>query len=95
MILKRRQERPKKAQLVIRVLGHLLSYAKHQFGDRVEGRSYRERDDGERMDNWTGEIMILMKVYGDLSCVYGCNEVGSMIDNDNLALPYLKKCSLF
>jgi hypothetical protein len=29
----------------------MISYAEYQFGDRVEGRSYRERANGERMDN--------------------------------------------
>lgn len=30
-----------------RVLSHVLSYAEFQFGDRVVGKSYRERRNGE------------------------------------------------
>jgi len=42
-------ERPKKMQLDIRVLEHLISYSEHQFGDRVPGKAYRERGNGEHI----------------------------------------------
>jgi hypothetical protein len=43
VILETRQERNKEMQLHIRVLVHLICYAEDQFGDRVEGQSYRKR----------------------------------------------------
>jgi hypothetical protein len=49
-------ERPKKIHLDIRVLGHLIVYAKHQFGDRVPGKAYPERKKGHRISNWKVEI---------------------------------------
>jgi hypothetical protein len=84
-------ERPKKMQLDIRVLEHLISYSEHQFGDRVPGKAYRERKDGDRIDNWTVEIRILIPIYSNLVNVYSTDESLSMIDSDNLRLPYLEK----
>lgn len=34
----------------VTVLIDLIAYAKHQFGDRVEGLLYRERRNGDRID---------------------------------------------
>jgi hypothetical protein len=45
-------ERPKKTQLDIRVLEHLISYAEYQFGSQVPGKAYRERGNGEQIDDW-------------------------------------------
>jgi hypothetical protein len=55
-----RDEKFEKKVLCIRVLKHLISYAEYQFGSRVPGKDYRERENGERIDNWTVEIQILM-----------------------------------
>jgi hypothetical protein len=86
-----REERPKKTQLGIRVFGHLISYAEHQFGDRIPGKSYRERGDGDRIDNWKVEIEILIPIYCNLLDVYSTDESLSMIDSGNLRFPYLEK----
>jgi hypothetical protein len=51
VIFETRQERNMKMQLHIRLLVHLICYAEHQFGDRVVGKSYRKRGEGERMEN--------------------------------------------
>jgi hypothetical protein len=75
----------------IRVLGHLISYAEHQFGDRVLGKAYRERGSGERINNWSVEILILHSIYKDLIDVYRKNESLSMVASDNLTLPYCQK----
>jgi hypothetical protein len=88
------EERPKKLQLDVRVLGHLTSYAEHQFGDRIPGKSYRERGDGDRMDNWKVEIEILIPIYDDLVNIYSTDEslsMLSMIDINNLRFPCLEK----
>jgi hypothetical protein len=42
----------KNKQQKLIVVGHLLSYADHQFGNRILGKSYRERGNGERINNW-------------------------------------------
>jgi hypothetical protein len=48
---------------VIRVLEHLLSYAEYQFGTEVEGKIYREREDGEHMSNSDVDLRILNCFY--------------------------------
>jgi hypothetical protein len=63
-----------------RVLEHLLSYAKNQFGNQVAGIHYRERQDGERIDNWTVDIVILYGIYKKLIARYTEGEhLGRMI----------------
>jgi tetratricopeptide (TPR) repeat protein len=84
-------ERPKKMHLDIRVLEHLISYSEYQFGDRVPGKAYRERKDGDRIDNWTVEMGILMTIYNNLVNVNSTDESLSMIDSNNLRLPYHEK----
>jgi tetratricopeptide (TPR) repeat protein len=86
-----REERPKKTQLGIRVFGHLISYAEHQFGDRIPGKSYRERGDGDRINNWKVEIEILIPIYCNLLDVHSTDESLSLIDSGNLRLPYSEK----
>lgn len=48
-------KRPEEKKVDIRVLVHLISYAEFQFGDRIPGKAYRERENGERTDNWRVE----------------------------------------
>jgi Tfp pilus assembly protein PilF len=81
----------KNKQQGIRVLQHLISYATHQFGDRVSGKAYRERITGERMDNWRVEIKILSPIYFNLIYVHTEDEALSVIDCDNLTFPYYEK----
>jgi hypothetical protein len=83
--------RPKKMQLDTRVLEHLISYSEHQFGDRVPGKAYRERKYGDRIDNWTVEIGILIPIYNDLVTVNSTDESLSMIDRDNFEFHYYEK----
>jgi hypothetical protein len=53
-----------------RVLEHLLSFAKHQFGKGVTGKHYREREDGERISNREVEIDFLYKIIRRLFDLY-------------------------
>jgi tetratricopeptide (TPR) repeat protein len=78
-------------QKILRVLGHLLSYADHQFGDRILGKSYRERGNGERIDNWSVEIGTLIPIYSDFISIYEYDESLSMMARDNLVFPYYEK----
>jgi tetratricopeptide (TPR) repeat protein len=84
-------ERPKKTQLDIRVLKHLIYYAEHQFGARVPGKAWREKQNGDSISNWDVEIHILIPIYKNLEEVYSSDESLSMIDSVNLRLPYLEK----
>jgi hypothetical protein len=74
-------------QQKFRVSRHLLSYADHQFGDRIVGKSYRERDNCEGIDNWRVEII----VYINLIPIYEEDESLSMMSRDNLAFFYYEK----
>jgi hypothetical protein len=91
MIEEIREELSIKKKEEIRVLGHLISYVEHQFGDRVLGKAYRERCSGECIDNWRVEILILVSIYMDLIDVYRENESLSMVASDNLTFPYYEK----
>jgi hypothetical protein len=81
----------KNKQQTLRVLGHLLSYAEYQFGDRILGKSYRERGNGERIDNWRVEVGILVPIYNDFIVIYIQDESLSMMAFDNLTFPYMEK----
>jgi hypothetical protein len=85
------EELSRKKLLGIRGLEHLITYAKCQFGDRIQGKSYRARANGERIDNYIVEIDILYAIYATLVSIY-TREVYSMgmIDLDNLCFPHLE-----
>lgn len=48
----------------LRVLNHLYSYAEHQLGKLVLGTTHRDRGDGQRINNWIADILILY----DITC---------------------------
>mmetsp|Transcript_3129 Transcript_3129/g.3277 ORF Transcript_3129/g.3277 Transcript_3129/m.3277 type:complete len:468 (+) Transcript_3129:190-1593(+) len=76
---------------VIRLLEHLLSYAEYQFGEKVTGKDYREREDGERIDNWTVDLNFLHEINKRLAETYRTNASLSNIVRDNLSFPYIEK----
>jgi tetratricopeptide (TPR) repeat protein len=90
-----RDEHFNKVELDVRVWKHLVSYAEHQFGIRAPGKDYRERENGERIDNWTVEIKILTHIYGMLASLYGRDESLSMINRNNLQFPLYEKMLSF
>jgi tetratricopeptide (TPR) repeat protein len=69
----------------------LISYAGHQIGDRIPGKDYRERANGDRISNWNTEIEMLIPTYSQLISMYDMDESLSTIDIDNLCFPYLEK----
>jgi tetratricopeptide (TPR) repeat protein len=81
----------KNKQQKFRASRHLLSHADHQFGDQILGKSYRERGNGERIDNWRVEIGILVPIYNDLIVIYEKDESLGMMARDNLVFPYNEK----
>lgn len=84
-------ELPKKQDLEVRVLRDLLTYAEHQFGYRVEGISYRDRGNGDCMDNWTVEPVILSSIYSNIVSAYVRDESLSIVARNDLIFPYLEK----
>jgi tetratricopeptide (TPR) repeat protein len=82
---------PEKIGRNVRVLDHALSYAEFQFGDRVEGKSYRERGNGDRISNWIVEIVFLRFIYGRLIYKYINDQSLSTIMKDIKMIPYLEK----
>jgi hypothetical protein len=80
-----------KIQRNVRVLDHALSYAEFQFGDRVEGKSYRERGNGDQISNWIVEIEILPPVYSNIIEIYDDDQLLSTIIRNNMVIPYLEK----
>lgn len=79
-----------KNHLNIKLLGHLISYSKHQFGDRLLEKSYRERD-GDQIDNWEVDVKIMVPLHEDLISIYYEDASSSKIDCENLAFPYMVK----
>jgi hypothetical protein len=73
------------------VLDHLIPYVEHQFGDRVEGISYRERGNSDRVDNWNVELVLLYSICRDILTAYVRDDSLSIIARDDLIFPYLEK----
>jgi hypothetical protein len=69
----------------------LLSYADYQFGEHVAGSKYRERSDGQRIDNWDVDINILLKIITKIINIYVANPSLSTIILDNKMFPYLER----
>jgi hypothetical protein len=74
-----------------RVLKHLLSYLEYQFGGKVAGIDYRERSNGERINNWEGEVEILRTIDGHLADFYLHNNSLSMISRCEMSFPLLER----
>jgi hypothetical protein len=55
----------------IRILRYSLSFSMFQFGDLVEGRTYRERLNGDRIDNWNADVLLLFSVCFSLAEMLG------------------------
>jgi hypothetical protein len=43
----------------LRILEHLLLYSEHHFGSLVKGTIYHEKENGERLSDWTLDVGIL------------------------------------
>jgi hypothetical protein len=75
----------------IRILEHLLSYAEHQVGKQASGIGYRERKDGQRINNWNAEIAILSDIKSQIANIYAMdNSLSNSIRNDKM-IPYLQR----
>jgi hypothetical protein len=74
-----------------RVLKHLISYAEFQFGERIPDKVYRQRNNTERIENWTVEINSFICIYRNLNDVYSEDTSLSVIEHDNIILPNCEK----
>jgi hypothetical protein len=74
-----------------RVLEHLLSYADYQFGKPVAERDYRERPDGQRIDNWDVDLTILIQIRSKIIDIYSSTLAHSPIIRDNKMFLHLKR----
>lgn len=74
-----------------RVLAHLISYAEHQFGRRVTGKAYRERQNGERIDNLNADVYIMCQICLSLVNAYEIDEPRSVMVSDDMRFLYLEK----
>jgi tetratricopeptide (TPR) repeat protein len=75
----------------LRVLEHLLSCADYQFGQQVAGRDYRERIDGQRIDNWNVDIEILLQISHSMVEIYGMNSSLSPMIRDKGMFPHIER----
>jgi hypothetical protein len=69
----------------------LLSYADYQFGQQVAGRDYRERTDGQRIDNWNVDIDILIQITTKIINIYTTNHSLSVIIRNCKTFPHLER----
>jgi hypothetical protein len=54
----------------LRLLEYSLSFAEHQFGDPVVGKSCRERGDGSSMDNFEVDLVYFLPLHHMLGAIY-------------------------
>jgi tetratricopeptide (TPR) repeat protein len=85
------EEIREKNKLEMRVFKHLISYALYQLGDRVVEKKYRERENGERINNWNAEVLILLPIYNDILNCYFKDKSLSLASRDDLVIPYYEK----
>jgi hypothetical protein len=78
-------------QLNIRLLEHLILYARHQFGDRVPGKDYRESMNGERVNNYMVEIHMLRRMYSKMAKIYSSDKSLSPMSSEALLFPLYEK----
>jgi tetratricopeptide (TPR) repeat protein len=73
-----------------RILKHLPNYTCFQYGERIPGKSYRERGDGNRIDNFK-VVQTMMLIYKKLINTYIKDKSRGVMDRDNMTLPYHEK----
>eukprot|EP00596_Hydrurales_sp_CCMP1899_P000637 CAMPEP_0119051946 /NCGR_PEP_ID=MMETSP1177-20130426/73392_1 /TAXON_ID=2985 /ORGANISM="Ochromonas sp, Strain CCMP1899" /LENGTH=536 /DNA_ID=CAMNT_0007031323 /DNA_START=481 /DNA_END=2089 /DNA_ORIENTATION=- len=81
----------------LRVLEHLQSYADYQLGQQVTGKDYRERIDGQRIDNWDADIEILLQIsnYMVKAFITKSSSLSSMIRNtDKGMFPHIERSTM-
>jgi tetratricopeptide (TPR) repeat protein len=75
----------------VRILEHLLCYAKFQFGQPIADEIHRERVSGESIDNWTVDMMTMIPIYDRLINTHRNNKSLPLIDFDSITLQLNEK----
>jgi hypothetical protein len=84
-------ESPNQIRNKKRIVGHVISFVEFQFGERLPGKSYRERNNGEQISNWTVEIEILCQIYDSLIRIYDDYISLDQMNKDIMILPLHEK----
>jgi hypothetical protein len=71
-----------------RLQEHALSYAKFQFGNRIPQKAYRERANGEYINNYEVEIEHMIRIYRDLINCIMVDKSLSLLQMHDMGLPY-------
>jgi hypothetical protein len=72
----------------IRIQHHVFSYALHQFGFRIEGTAYRERENGERISNFDVEMTNLIPLHRSFTEIHIGDRSLNTVHYDNLILAH-------
>jgi hypothetical protein len=76
----------------IRLLQHTATFAEHQFGKRIIGKTAYERDNGDSIDNFTVDLGVFFEVYKEIVDQMLLNDAGNNTKGCSAkTLPYLQK----
>jgi hypothetical protein len=70
---------------------YLLLYADEKFGKEVKGKSYREREDGERIINWKVDIEILVNLIANICEFYSADKSLGSVEVDKKSYPFMER----
>lgn len=73
----------------LRILEHLL-YSKHHFGSLVIGTIYHEKEDGERLSDWTLDVTILHNINIGCAAIHTQNKSISNLIRDVKVRPHFE-----
>jgi hypothetical protein len=89
------KELPIKNHAALRILEHLMTHVKQQFGDRVPGSDYRQRGNGEETPNYAVEIFLMIPLYQKMSEIHENDKSLSTLSCGNKLYPiYVQKLDL-
>jgi hypothetical protein len=74
----------------MRVLEHLLSYAEYQFGKKVTGIGYYEKD-GERISDYDLDVMVFHGIYSVMTKLHVFDNSLSEVIRYDMMSPYLER----
>jgi hypothetical protein len=74
-----------------RLFKHVLYYAQFQFGDRLPGKSYRQRANGSQITNWAVDFGFFHEIYSRIGESYANDtSLGRIVQANNM-IPYVEK----
>jgi hypothetical protein len=75
----------------VRILEHILLYAEEQFGKEIEGKDYREREDGDRIINFRVDVDFLDNINTTIAEFYNRDDSLGRLIQDKKQFPYLER----